>query len=63
MGRGHFRAAVPHYQRMYAGQDDTERVTITGDRAVENRLETGAVSRILFLIHRRNRPVRYTADG
>jgi hypothetical protein len=57
------RSAIPHYQGMYPGQHRAESVAITGNGAVENGLEVGAVSRILWLIHRRNRPVRYTADG
>ena len=63
MSRRDPRAAVPHYQGMYPGQHGTNSMTVTGNGAVENGLEAGPVSRILWLIHRRNRPVRYTADG
>ncbi len=63
MSRGDLRAAVPHYQGMYPGQHHAEGMTVTGNGAVEHGLEAGPVSRTLCFVHRRNRPVRYTADG
>ena len=63
MGSGDPRAAIPHYQGMDPSQNRTEGMTITGNGSVQNGLEARSVSRILWLIHRRKRPVRYTAGG
>lgn len=63
MGCGDPRAAVPHYQGMYTRQHHTEGMTVTGDGAVENGLEGRLVCHTVCWIHRRNWPVRYTADG